>query len=124
MDTVYLDILIQRMIFVCLIFVCIAVAALLTLGFMYLLILYFRLKKRENMAFEMTTLEIKLPKENEIKIDSAEQMFASFSSLKKRGFFSFLDVDDSLAFEIVGKKTDIRFYISAPTKIIDLVEKI
>src|SRR3990167_458226 len=124
MDTVYLDILIQRMIFVGLIFVGIAVAALLTLGFMYLLILYFRLKKRENMAFEMTTLEIKLPKENEIKIDSAEQMFASFSSLKKRGFFSFLDVDDSLAFEIVGKKTDIRFYISAPTKIIDLVEKI
>ncbi len=123
MNTAFMDIFIERAIFIGLLFVGIGFAALLTLGFMYLLILYFRLKKRESMAYEMTTIEVQMPKENEVKIDAAEQMFASFSSLKKSGFFSFLEVDDSLAFEIVAKKSDIRFYIFAPTKIIDLVEK-
>jgi len=72
---------------------------------------------------EMVTLEVKTPKDNEIKIDVAEQMFASFSSLKKSGWLSAFDLDDVLAFEIVGKKADIRFYVSAPSRIIDLVEK-
>lgn len=98
-------------------------AGIVTLIFLYLTIIYSRLKKREKISLEMLTLEVKLPKENEIKIDVAEQMFASFSSLKKSGWFSFLDLDDVLAFEIVGKKAEIRFYVSAPTKIIDLVEK-
>lgn len=71
----------------------------------------------------MVTLEIKVPKDNEIKIDVAEQLFASFSSLKKSGLFAAFDLDDVLAFEIVAKKAEIRFYISAPARIIDLVEK-
>jgi hypothetical protein len=50
-------------------------------------------------------------------------MFASFSSLAKHGFWSFLEVSDVIAFEIVGKKTDIRFYVSAPSRIFDLIEK-
>lgn len=99
-------------------------AAFLTWIAMYAYILMQRLKKREKQSMEMVTIEVKLPKDNEIKIDAAEQMFASFSSLSKSGFFSFLEVDDVVAFEIVGKKTDIRFYVSAPNKIIDLVEKI
>ena len=36
---------------------------------------------------------------------------------------SFLDIEDVVVFEIVGKNADISFYVSAPTKIIDLVEK-
>ncbi len=71
----------------------------------------------------MITLEVRLSKDNEIKIDSAEQMFSSLSSLRGGGFFSFLNVDDVVSFEIVGKQSDIRFYVSAPSKIIDLVEK-
>lgn len=89
----------------------------------YLIIIYFRLKKREQISLEMVTLEIKLPKENEIKVDAAEQMFASFSSLKKSGWLNFLDLDDVLAFEIIGKRAEIRFYVSAPSRIVDLVEK-
>jgi hypothetical protein len=99
------------------------IAGLLTLLVFYLIVLYFRIKKREQISLEMVTLEVKLPKDNEIKIDAAEQMFSSFSSLKKSGFFSFLEVDDVLAFEIVGKEADIRFYVSAPSRLIDLVEK-
>ncbi len=98
-------------------------AGVLTLTFLYLVVIYFRLKKREQISLEMVTLEVRLQKDNEIKVDLAEQMFASFGSLKKSGFFSFLDVDDVLAFEIVGRNSDIRFYISAPARLIDLVEK-
>lgn len=104
-----------------------AFAALLSAGItmvgVYFLIVYFRLKKREKMALEMTTVEVKLQKDNEIKIDAAEQMFSEFTSLSKSGFFSAFDIDDVIVFEIVGKKADIRFYVSAPKKIMDLVEK-
>ncbi|MCX7997232.1 MAG: type IV secretion system DNA-binding domain-containing protein [Patescibacteria group bacterium] len=94
-----------------------------SVGFFYLIVLYNRVKKREESSLEMVTLEVKLPKENEIKVDVAEQMFASFSALKPRGFWSFLEISDMICFEIVGKHTDIRFYVSAPNKLIDLVEK-
>lgn len=91
--------------------------------FVYLAIIYSRLKKREQISLEMVTVEVKLPRDNEIKIDAAEQMFASFHSLKNSGWFSFLEVDDVIVFEIVGRKSDIRFYVSAPNRIMDLVEK-
>ena len=99
------------------------IAGLVTLGIMYLLILYHRMKKREKMAYEMVTLEVQVPKENEIKVDAAEQMFASFGSLKKTGFWDFFEVDDVLAFEIVARKGEIRFFVTAPNNIVDLVEK-
>jgi len=98
-------------------------AAVLVWALVYFTVLLIKMKKREKASLEMLTLEVRMPKDNEIKIDAAEQMFASFSSLKKSGIFSFLDVEDTLVFEIVGKQSDIRFYISAPAKIIDLVEK-
>lgn len=95
----------------------------LTIVVIYLIILYMRVKKREQMSLEMVTLEVRISKENEIKIDSADQMFAGFASLKKSGWFSFLELDDVICFEIIAKKADIRFYVSAPSRIIDLVEK-
>lgn len=101
----------------------IIVSFILSMVALYGSILYIRMKKREQISLEMITLEVKLPKDNEIKIDAAEQMFGQFSSLKKTGWLSFLEVDDTIAFEIVGKKGDIRFYVSAPARIIDLVEK-
>ena len=103
--------------------VAVLLAFVLTSIFVYLLILYSRIKKREQISLEMITLEVKLSKDNQIKIDAAEQMFSSLASLKKIGWLSFMDLDDVLAFEIVGKKSEIRFYISAPARIVDLVEK-
>lgn len=99
------------------------VAVVLSVGFFYLIVIYNRLKKREQSSLEMITLEVKVPKENEIKIDVAEQMFASLSALKPTGFWSFLEISDMVCFEIVGRETDIRFYVSAPSKLIDLIEK-
>jgi hypothetical protein len=123
MDAIYYQTIGDRLITFILALSAALLAASITLIFIYLLIIYLRLKKREQISLEMLTLEVKLPKDNEIKIDAAEQMFASFASLKKSGWLSFLDLDDVLAFEIVGKKAEIRFYVSAPSRIIDLVEK-
>jgi len=95
----------------------------MTFVLIYLGIIFLRFKKREQISLEMVTLEVKMPKDNEVKVDVAEQMFASFSTLKKSGWLSTFDLDDVLAFEIVGKKADIRFYVSAPARIVDLVEK-
>ncbi len=104
--------------------VALLVAIGLTVVFLYLMMLYTRLKKREQNSLEMVTLEVQMPKENEIKMDVAEQMFASLAAIKpKSGMFSFLEVSDTIAFEIVGKPTEIRFYVSAPNRLIGLVEK-
>lgn len=106
----------------------IALAVFLSTGItgalVYFLIIYNRLKKREEISLEMVTLEVRLPKDNEIKIDAAEQMFAALSSIQKSGWLnSITDLEDVLAFEIVAKRADIRFYVSAPARLIDLVEK-
>ncbi len=116
-------ILIDKLITISLVLFALFLASFLTFVLFYIFLFYNRIKKREKISLEMVTLEVRLPKDNDIKIDAAEQMFASFSSLKKSGWFSFLELDDVLAFEIVGKKADIRFYVSAPSRIIDLVEK-
>ncbi|OQY67873.1 hypothetical protein B6D29_01485 [Microgenomates bacterium UTCPR1] len=123
MNIVDYQTIIDRLITVSLALVASLLAAGLTFVLIYLIIIYMRLKKREQISLEMVTVEVKLSKENEIKIDAADQMFSSFSSLKKSGFFSFLEVDDVIAFEIVAKKAEIKFYVSAPKRIIDLVEK-
>ncbi|MCL4364079.1 type IV secretion system DNA-binding domain-containing protein [Patescibacteria group bacterium] len=123
MDPLVYQVIVDRLITIGLAAVAALLAGGLVLFLIYLLIIYMRLKKREKISLEMVTVEVKVPKENEIKIDSAEQMFSSFSSLKKSGLFSFLDVDDVVAFELVGRKSEIRFYVSAPSRIIDLIEK-
>lgn len=118
-----LQTIIDQAIFFGILAIAILIASLLTTALIYVLIIFIRLKKREQMSMEMVTLEVKISKDNEIKIDAAEQMFHYFNSLKKTGWFSFLEIEDVLSFEIVAKKADIRFYISAPNKIVDLVEK-
>lgn len=104
--------------------VVIAVICLSLVGvFMYMLFQWFKYRKREQYALDFVSLQVKLPKDNEIKIDAAEQMFASLYSLKKDGYFSFLEPEDLFSFEIVAMKEDIGFYVSVPRKIRDLVEK-
>ena len=95
----------------------------LSMAFFYILSVFLKLKKREKLSLEMVTVEVKVSKDNEVKIDAAAQMFSALAVLKKSGWFSFLDVDDLVAFEIVAKKAEIRFYVSTPSHLIDLVEK-
>ena len=56
--------------------------AVIILAFGYMLIQWLKHHRREKYALGFVTLMIKLPKDNEIKIDAAEQMFAGLYSLK------------------------------------------
>ncbi len=89
----------------------------------YLIIQLLKQRSREKYALNFATLLIRLPKNNEVKIDAAEQMFASLYSLKSSGISSFFKSEDVISFEIVALKEDISFHVSCSRKIQDLVEK-
>lgn len=93
------------------------------LVFGYMVFQWYKHRNRETYALDFVTLLVRLPRDNEIKIDAAEQMFSGLHSLKKTGFFSFLKTEDIFSFEIVALKEEISFYVSCPRKIRDLVEK-
>jgi len=84
---------------------------------------WYKNRKREDYALDFVSLIIRLPKDNEVKIDAAEQMFASLYTLKNSGWFSWMKPEDMFSLEIVGLKDEIAFYVSCPKKIRDLVEK-
>ncbi len=98
--------------------------AAITIGAIYFYGIWSRAKKRHKKSLDSTLLEVALPRDNEIKIDAAEQLFSSFASLKSvSGMLSFTKVGDSITFEVVAKPQDIRFYVGVPKKLQDMVEK-
>jgi len=123
MGDVFFQQLFNGFIFAMLLFFAFGLSITITVLFFYLIILFFRLKSREKLSLEMVTMEVRVPKDNEIKIDAAEQFFTSLSNLKKAGRFAFTQTSDVLSFEMIGKHADLRFYFSAPSKIKDMVEK-
>ncbi len=92
-------------------------------GLVYGLLLVFRFRNREKTSLDTVLLQVATPRDNEIKIDAAEQMFAALHSLYQRGFGSLLNPQPHLSFEIVGRKEDIRFYVAVPRQYQDMVEK-
>ncbi len=100
------------------------IAALAVIAvFIYMLIQWFKHLKREDYALNFVTLLVRLPKDNEIKIDAAEQMFAGLYSLHKSGLLSFAKWQEIIAFEIVSLEEELGFYVSCSRKIQDIVEK-
>ncbi len=89
----------------------------------YIFLIWWRNHDREKKSLEYVLLQVAVPFDNEIKIDVAEQMFASLYAIKKGGFLSFLRLQPHLSFEIVAKHEDIRFYVSVPKNLKDMVEK-
>ncbi len=102
----------------------ILVGIIVVCGLLYLLFQWFKYRNREQYSLGFVLLEVRLPRDNEIKIDAAEQMFASLHTLyesdwlKKR-----IKPQDHFSFEIVALKEDIRFYVTCPAKLQDLIEK-
>ncbi len=92
-------------------------------GLTYLFIVWKRSKDKEKYSLDSTLLQVALPRENEIKIDAAEQFFNSFAGIKIGGRFAFLKYRPHISFEIVGMPGDIRFYIYVPNKYRDILEK-
>src|SRR4030042_2975415 len=116
-------VLINLMIAFLIVLVLLAVIILVMILGGYLLIVWYRNREREKHSLDSTLLQIALPRENEIKIDAAEQLFASFAGIKTSGRLAFLKYRPHLSFEIVGMPGDIRFYIYTPNKYKDMVEK-
>src|SRR3989344_620320 len=96
---------------------------LLFIAVFYMLVLWYRNRAREAESLQSVLLQIAVPRDNEIKIDAAEQLFASLSSFSKSGRFAFLHPRTYLSFEIVARQSDIRFYVHTPKKLQDFVEK-
>lgn len=91
--------------------------------FGYVLFLLWKYHDREERSLTIVLLQVAVPRDNEIKIDAAEQMFASLHAIYKSGFWSFLKQQEHISFEIVARREDIRFYVAVPRKLVDLVEK-
>lgn len=93
------------------------------IGGFFLLRTWLRTRSRESDSLSSTLLQVSLPRDNEIKIDAAEQLFASLAAIGKPPTrFSFKS-PPHLSFEIVGLPGDIRFYVHTPKKLRDFVEK-
>ncbi|MBP7700803.1 type IV secretion system DNA-binding domain-containing protein [Candidatus Woesebacteria bacterium] len=91
--------------------------------FIYMFFQWFKHRNREKVALEFVTLLVRVPKDNETKIDAAEQLFASLYTLKKTGFFAWTQAEDLFSFELVALQEEISFYMNCPRRIRDLVEK-
>ena len=55
------------------------------LGFGYFFIIWWGNRDREKKSLDSTLIQVTLPRDNEIKIDAAEQFFASFAGIKASG---------------------------------------
>ena len=91
--------------------------------FVYIAFLFWKYRDREARSLSYVLLQIAVPRENEIKIDAAEQMFSSLYGIYNNKWWAFIKPQDHISFEIVAKREDIRFYVSVPKNIKDLVEK-
>ena len=91
---------------------------------LYLGIQWWKHKDREKESLEFVTLLVSVPRDNEVKIDAMEQVFSALASIRNKGWWIFdrLVRQEHLSFEIVAQKEDIRFYVSCPRNLLDLVE--
>ena len=85
---------------------------------------WIKYRGREKNSLQFVLLQIKVPRANEIKIDAAEQLFATIASLRKSGgLLSVFKVQPQLSFEVVALHESIRFFVSCHKSHQDLIEK-
>src|ERR1700744_4102231 len=89
----------------------------------YVFVLWLRYRNRESLSLNSVLLQVTVPRENETKIDAAEQLFASLYALYGTTKFEYFKPQPHVSFEIVGLPGDIRFYVNVPAKYRDFVEK-
>ena len=89
----------------------------------YAFVHWLRYRHREQESLNSVLLQVSVPRDNEIKIDAAEQLFASLASLRGSGKLENFRYQPHLSFEIVGLPGDIRYYVNVPVKYRDFVEK-
>lgn len=85
---------------------------------------FIKYSSREKTSLQFVLLQIKVPRSNEIKIDAAEQLFATLASLRKSGgMFSIFKPQPHLSFELVATHESIKFFVSCHRSHQDLLEK-
>lgn len=108
-------------------FFLVLLVVVILLGFFligYLVLQWFKYRTREQKSLEMVMLQILLPKDNEVKIEAAEQMFNALHSIAEGSWIKGLFAPPPhLSFEIVGVKESITFNVLCPQELRDLVEK-
>src|SRR5215469_14830413 len=92
-------------------------------GLFHIFVLWLRYRNRESISLNSVLLQVTVPRENETKIDAAEQLFASLAALYGSSRFEYFKPQPHVSFEIVGLPGDIRFYVNVPAKFRDFVEK-
>ncbi|MBQ6449418.1 ATP-binding protein [bacterium] len=107
-------------------------ASWIVLGFAYLVLalvlvycLYhaWRNRHRHRLSATSETLLIRLPKDNEVKVEAAEQMFDALHALELLPWQSLIKRPPFFTIEVVAKKEDIAFYVTLPRELRDLIEK-
>lgn len=94
-------------------------------GLLYLYMNQLKRKDRADKTKEGVLFEVKVPRDNETEIGVAESMFANLYGIGGMGdgIKKYMTVGNSISFEIVGLPGEIRFFVYAPKKLADLVEK-
>lgn len=82
-------------------------------------------KDRNEKANDGVLMEVRVPRNNEVEIGEAEKMFANLYGIggKADGIAQNFSVNNCVSFEMVGLPGEIRFFVHAPRKYADLVEK-
>ena len=118
------DLLLEQAKYLVLVAFLVGLGLLVLVGLGYVFICWWRFKDREKRSLNFVLLQVAMPQNNEVKIDTAEQLFASLFSIKsKGGMLGVLRSQQHISLEIVAQKEDIRFYVSVPEKLKNLVEK-
>lgn len=87
---------------------------------------YLKLKDRDEKAKDWVLFKVRVPKENELEVKVAVQMFANLTGIggAGKGFFaSRTTIKNSISFELVGLPESICYYIYCPRKLASWVEK-
>ena len=74
---------------------------------------------KDRKALDLTFLEILVTRDNEVKADAAEQIFAALSHLHRSGLFA---TQPNFSFEIVADHKHIHFIVATPREFASLVE--
>ncbi len=98
--------------------------ALAVFGFLYIK-KNLKRKDRNEKASDGVLMEIRVPKDNEVEIGSAEKMFANLYGIrgKAEGIAEKFSVSNCVTFEMVGLPGEIHFFVHCPRKYADMVEK-
>ncbi len=84
---------------------------------------------RENILLKKSIgyvyFEVKLPKNNEVEIKAAEQMFSGLLGIGKKlkGFKKFFSSKTFISFELVAFKENIKFFVVCPRNLASVVDR-